>query len=183
MPPLSVPRSHRAASTEWSTPSNVAPARMMARSDQLVGTNLAPRGQKSLLASGFGYIVQVRKLQMGIGIHEDVCVDDACYTSGPSDGVYRRDAELSRWALRNEDGWSTLPGWSFQVNGFERSWLQTFMNDVVGDQVMSTNIFQSVWYAAGNLAKYVGNGFCITFSQKYFNDMSSMISARRGGTA
>ena len=128
-------------------------------------------------------LARLDKLQMGIGIHEDVCVDQVCYTSGPSDGVYRRDADMSRWALTDADGWSTLPGWSFDVDTFERDWLQTFMNDVVGDQVMSTNIFQSAWYFAGNVAKYVGNGFCITFSQKYFNDMSSMVSRRRGGAA
>ncbi len=116
------------------------------------------------------YVIQVRQLYMApIGHHEDVCVDDTCYTTGPSEGIYRRDAAASRWALTDADGWSTLPGWSFNVTRSQRDECRSYMDNGVVGNVNRSNFLANLW-------EYYSNGFCVTFSRMHFNAMAKMVA-------
>lgn len=148
---------------------------MMGQPAQVLGTTLANRSY-GVQDTNRPYIIQIRRLRMGIGIHEDVAVDRTCYTSGPAEGIYRRDETSSNWALTDADGWSTPPGWSFNVNEYERDMCKTYM-DSIAEETMNHD-----WFTH-RLWDYLANGFCLKFSRSQFNFMADWVARMREGTA
>ena len=112
--------------------------------------------------------VQVRRLiSPPIFYHEDICVDDTCYSAGPIAGTHRRDLESSLWALTDADGWSTTPGWSFDVTPAVCQVFKYYMDSEVTETVTKSTFLQNLW-------QYYSNGFCITFSRTHFHEMAWM---------
>jgi len=120
------------------------------------------------------YRLQIRQLNMGLGIHQDVCVHDTCYTTGPSQGIYRRDSTDSRWALTNADGWSTPGGSWLDITDMELGACRDFMDRQIVGNSTRNNFF-------ANVGEYITNGFCITFSNRCFKEMVDMCIRMRGG--
>jgi hypothetical protein len=108
----------------------------------------------------FDRMIRIRELQMGIGRHWDVCVDRTCYTSGPSEGRYRRDDTDSAWVLTNADGWRGLPQYDVPITATEARALNNLMSTQVsaGNNYLSRNRFAN---GAQNLAQYLLGGLCL----------------------
>jgi hypothetical protein len=143
---------------------------------QTMGPTLSERDDR-IANAGNDYLLQIRQLNTNIvGIHQDVCVHDACYTTGPSEGIYRRDPSASRWALTDADGWGTSRGnWLF-INANELSACRDFMDR----QIVGTSTRSDFW---ANVGEYIANGLCITFSNRCFKEMVDMCIRMRGGSA